>query len=145
METSKSFTFKTRRDQIEVYVERQTYDRGGLRIQLTDADGNPFAVASVAVSGVELEPDEIIVKDYSENEGMLDFLVDNNIVELTDLSVIVGHNMCKIAKVLPESDWAPVEYNQHFNINGMSIYAKDYYQAIDLYQLACDAEQQASW
>lgn len=145
METSKSFTFKTRRDQTEVYVERQTYDRGGLRIQLIDADGNPFAIASVAVSGVELEPDEIIVKDYSENEGMLDFLVDNNIVELTDLSVFVGPNMCKIAKVLPESDWQAVEYNQHFNINGMSIYAKDYYQAIDLYQLACDAEQEASW
>lgn len=145
METSKSFTFKTRHNQHDVYVERQTYDRGGLRIQLVDADGNPFAVASVAVAGVELEPDEIIVKDYSENEGMLEFLVENNIVEETDQSVIVGRAMCKIAKVLPESDWRPVEYNKHFNINGMSIYAKDYYQAIDLYQLACDAEQEASW
>lgn len=145
METSKLFTFKTRHDQHDVYVERQNYDRGGLRIQLVDADGNPFAVASVAVAGVELEPDEIIVKDYSENEGMLEFLVENNIVEETDQLVIVGRATCKIAKVLPESDWQPVEYNKHFNINGMSIYAKDYYQAIDLYQLACDAEQEASW
>lgn len=145
MENATLFTFKSRQFQEDVYVECQTGNNGALRIQLIDTYGNPFATASINVSGADLGQDEIIVKDYSENEGMLDFLIKNNIVSLTDRSVRVGNNTCHIVKVLPESDWTSVSYNKNFIINGMSIYAKDYYEALDIYQLARNAEEEPSW
>ena len=42
-------------------------------------DGFPFAKCTVNIPG--LEKDEVAIKDYSENEGMLDFLLSNSIVE----------------------------------------------------------------
>ena len=48
--------------------------------QLIDAeDGSPFATATLWVEG--LASDEVAIKNYSENLGMLTFLVTNKIVE----------------------------------------------------------------
>lgn len=49
-------------------------------ITLSDsADGFPFAKASTYLPG--LEKGEYAIKDYSENQGILNFLLENNIVE----------------------------------------------------------------
>lgn len=50
----------------------------GKRIQIVDEDGFPYATCTTYVDG--LAPDEIAVKNWSENEGMLDVLIANNIV-----------------------------------------------------------------
>ena len=47
--------------------------------------------------------------------------------------------LCPIVKLLPEEQWKARV--QHFNINGMSFQARDYYEALDLYELALQAEQ----
>lgn len=60
-------------------IDIDTYTNGGTAIRLIDADdGMPVATASVWIRG--LDEDEIAIKDYSENVGMLDTLVKSGIV-----------------------------------------------------------------
>lgn len=56
------------------------YHNGRTAIQLTDSvTHEPIAMASVNVD-TKLEDDEICIKDYSENEGMLSAMVNHGIV-----------------------------------------------------------------
>jgi len=64
-------------------LEWRRYTNGRPALLLIDSttDGEEVAVASVNLPDIELEPDEICIKDYSENEGMLSALVTAGIVE----------------------------------------------------------------
>jgi len=55
------------------------YTNGGTRIELRLPSGEPFAVATAWVPG--LEEDEVAVKNYSENAGVLQALIDGEVVE----------------------------------------------------------------
>lgn len=56
------------------------YTNGGTAIRLIDAnDGMPVATASVWIGN--LFADEIAIKDYSENEGMLEVMVNAGVVQ----------------------------------------------------------------
>lgn len=74
------------------------YSKGNLAIELYDLDdGFPFAKSTINLPG--LGKDEVAVKDYSENEGMLDFLVSNQIVHpphRTERSGFVTVPVCKL-------------------------------------------------
>lgn len=59
-------------------VARGKYRGGNISLQLIDADGMPFATATVWVEG--LAKDEVAIKDYSENAGMLSALLLSDIV-----------------------------------------------------------------
>jgi hypothetical protein len=57
------------------------YRNGAKAITLVSSkDGSPVAVATVNIEDYPLEDDEILVKDYSENEGMHQALLNANIV-----------------------------------------------------------------
>lgn len=58
----------------------RTYGNGRPAITLVEDDGLTFAVLSVNVPDVHLEPGEVIIKTYSEGEGMLEFLLHHKIV-----------------------------------------------------------------
>lgn len=63
-------------------VERASYGQSG-RIALPLyglEDGSPVAVATVNLPELALAPDEVLIKDYSENAGMLDLLVAAGVV-----------------------------------------------------------------
>ena len=59
-------------------------------LHLIDVNGEPVAVCSVNLDD-PLGENEIFIKDYSENEGMADFLVKEGIVELTGERVQTGY------------------------------------------------------
>ena len=63
-------------------VERATYghtDR--IALPLYDAtDGEPVAVATINLPELALAADEVVIKDYSENEGMLATLVAAGVI-----------------------------------------------------------------
>lgn len=45
-------------------------------------DGDPHTTCSVNIDTEEpLEEDVVLIKDYSENEGMMDFLLENRVIE----------------------------------------------------------------
>jgi len=50
-------------------------------IQLVDAeDGSPVAMATVNFPDEPLNDDEVLIKDYSENEGMYQALVNAKVI-----------------------------------------------------------------
>lgn len=77
-------------------TEWETYRNGKVALQLVatgeDPDthlGEPVATATINTDH-RLDPDEIIVKDYSENEGMVVALVAAGIVEPLFTPVFIG-------------------------------------------------------
>ena len=106
---------------ITVKVDRYLNNR--IALQLNDAiDGQPYAVATVNMPEVLLADNEVLIKDYSENEGMMDFLTKYNIVTPTQNGIQSGFVWLPVAIVNDESVWGEVpnpyslneepEYNQ---------------------------------
>lgn len=83
---------------LKVSISRNKYAKGGIALEMIDeSDGTRHAVCTVWIPG--LREDEVAVKDYSENAGVLDFLVKNLFVEKphrTEQSGFVTLHICKI-------------------------------------------------
>lgn len=57
------------------HLYRGAYSNGRVALQLRDAvTGDPIAICTVNLPEVDLEPSEVLIKDWSENEGMADAL-----------------------------------------------------------------------
>ena len=111
----KTFKFTPIESEISrnVTVALHKYENGRTAIQLNDAtDGHPYAVASVNMPDVLLDDNEVLIKDYSENLGILDFLIKNNIVTPTPNGVQSGFVWLPVAILNDESVWgdAPNAY-----------------------------------
>lgn len=77
------------------------YNNNRTAIQLIDAnDGQPIAVATVNIPDEKIKKDEVIIKDYSENEGMLDTLVKAGIVSKPIRMVKTGFSEVAVCKLL---------------------------------------------
>jgi hypothetical protein len=91
---------------IKVTLHFGVYGNGNTAIQIFDVeDGTPYATATVNVPG--LESDEVAIKNYSENLGMLTFLVTNKIVEPPHRTVDSGYvtiPVCKLTKNFPTNN-----------------------------------------
>jgi hypothetical protein len=71
----------------EIQVEK--YMHGGTVIVLVDADdGSTIAVATVNIDG--LGPNEVAIKNYSENEGIYDILIDAKVIKPMHREVTQG-------------------------------------------------------
>lgn len=130
----------------EVFIQKGKYSNGRTSLQLIDAsDGIPHSVATVNLPDVLLADNEVLIKDYSENDGMLDFLVNNNIVIPTDRGVQSGHVWIPVCVLNPESAWGKLdppaeEINTEngqsmWTINGYRIWARSYREAVNLLPL----------
>lgn len=75
------------------------YSNERAAIVLTDVeDGGQVATATVNIPEEKIEKDEIIVKDYSENKGMLNTLTDAGIVTKIVRYVRTGYVECPVCK-----------------------------------------------
>jgi hypothetical protein len=64
----------------EIDIKMSKYTNGQHRMDFIDIeDGFPVLVASVSIQE-NISSDEIAIKDYSENEGVLKFLMEKGIV-----------------------------------------------------------------
>jgi hypothetical protein len=83
-------------------VERASYghtDR--IALPLYDVhDGSPVAVATVHMPELALAADEVVIKDYSENEGMLSLLVAEGIVSPPLRAVQSGYVVLYVCRCL---------------------------------------------
>ena len=62
-------------------LEKKTYPNNRIALQLIDAeDGSPVAMVTVNLPDEQLNDDEVLIKDYSENEGMYQALVDAKVI-----------------------------------------------------------------
>ena len=89
------------------YVVWGRYPNGRLAIQLKDGyDGQLVAVATVNLpdSDAFLGPNQVFLKDWSENEGVIQALELAGIVKTTGEDVPTGFVRAKVADVLVEPD-----------------------------------------
>ena len=93
----------------ECEVIKQKYQNGRVALQLVaiaDDMGNevykgaPIAMATVNLPEIELKDDEVIIKDYSENEGMLEVLEKAGIVKFIGQHAKSGWVTVPICKLL---------------------------------------------
>jgi hypothetical protein len=145
----KTFKLNAHGNTYDVSVKLSKYDNDRTAIQLTDvSDGMPYATATVNMPNVLLEDNEVLVKDYSENEGMLEFLIRNNIVTPTMQGVHAGHVWLPVATVNDQSVWGKSRHENNqmspppdeIDINtGKSMWTiKDYRIWADTYEQALE-------
>ena len=76
---------------------------GNTAIVLKSLDDEPMYTATVNITGYPLDKDECFIKDYSENEGVLNTLIHAGIIKETDIRIKQGFvelTVCKILKGL---------------------------------------------
>ena len=79
-------------------------------IRLVDAeDGCPIATASVCID-YDFNNNETAIKNWSENEGMLEALVKNSVVKDTGKRVPCGFTEAAIVEILYPDTVDPAEY-----------------------------------
>jgi hypothetical protein len=83
----------------ECTIEWQEYAEGGVAMQLWCEEG-PMGKATVCVPGSGIAVDEVIIKDYAENQGMLKALVDAGVVSDTGKTVPCGYEVGHVCKLL---------------------------------------------
>jgi hypothetical protein len=99
----KTYELKTPHANYTVYlINAGSYANGRKAIRIVDAeDGAAVMTATVNVPDEHLESDEVVIKNYSENEGCLPFLITNGVV--SDVQRWVGHGMA-VVKLLINLD-----------------------------------------
>ena len=81
------------------------YGNGRPAIQLDNArNGEPFMVPSVNVVDADLKTGEIAIKNYAENEGILDVLVNAGIVSKPKYTVESGYVEIPVCDLLIKTD-----------------------------------------
>jgi hypothetical protein len=77
------------------------YGNGQTSIQLIDeADGCPFATATVCLEDDLMKEGEVAIKNYSENAGILDSLINAGLIEEPHAFVQSGFVKIPICKLL---------------------------------------------
>ena len=80
-------------------VQWGRYPNGRVAIQLVDEEG-PVATATVNVPEADLAADEVCIKDYGENAGVLDLLVLMDVVVPTGRRILTGFVDVPVARLL---------------------------------------------
>lgn len=72
-------TYKLRGELVSVSTKK--YGNNRPAIIITDSEGLPYMIATVNIPERVLEDNEVIIKDYSENEGIYQWLLEKNIIQ----------------------------------------------------------------
>ena len=96
-------------ENIPVTVNIRKYSNGRSAIELIEMDPaygpTPYMTATVNIPNVLLQDNEVLIKDYSENEGITNFLAKHNIVTPTNNWVKSGYVDVQVCVLNPESEW----------------------------------------
>ena len=71
-------------------------------IVIFSPSGDRLLTATINMPDVYLEPNEVIIKNYSENEGILESLINNGIVKLSGRLISTGFTNCEICTIIKE-------------------------------------------
>jgi hypothetical protein len=79
------------------------YLNGRPAIQLRSADKldpGPVLTATVNLPEIPIETDEVIIKDYSENEGILEVLIEAGIISEPNWTIKSDHVTFPVCRLL---------------------------------------------
>lgn len=97
----RTYNLKTKFTEAKVYLEWGYYgnDRKALTL-IGVEDDQPIVIPTVNIPDVQLYGNETIIKDYSENEGILNWLQKNEIVGPVKRYVTTGFVQCPVVDFL---------------------------------------------
>lgn len=78
---------------------KKRYENGQLAIYIHNEKGEQLTELSIKDDRVDLNEDEIILKDYSENSYIIDGMVNKEKLIPTDRYILVGNHLCPICRV----------------------------------------------
>lgn len=81
-------------------VQKRYYSNGRVALTLVDEEG-PVATATVNLPAVKLGPNQVAIKSYAENEGLLEALVAAGVVKPTGDKVRSGFVEVPICELQP--------------------------------------------
>ncbi len=96
MMTDNTVTFLNTRCRLQF----SRYANGRLAIQLHDDRGEPFATATINVPTMPLAEDQVLIKDYGENEGLLMALEEAGVVRTTGVRCRLGYVQADVCHLL---------------------------------------------
>lgn len=94
-------------DSLLCFLTKYSSDNSNALV-LNEEDMMPYATLTICVEGSNLKDDEVIVKNYSENEWVEEFLLKNSIITTHVRDVLTGFVRCPVYK-LNESLFEEVE------------------------------------
>lgn len=100
--TEKTVTFMDEVCTVKVH-EYATGGRKAIQLYIQKT-GEPMATATVNMPDYPLSLDEVIIKDYSENAGILDTLRASGIIGPVKQWVPVGFTTCPVCDILMDTD-----------------------------------------
>lgn len=77
--TMEIFTLKLPKGNYEVYPKFSRYPNGNTRLDLIESTGIPLCTATFN-GGLKLGESQLLIKDYHENKGMVQALVNASVV-----------------------------------------------------------------
>lgn len=82
-------------------IVKGVYSNGRTAMELVDAtDGEPVCTATVNIPETHIEKDEVIIKNYSENEGILDVLIEAGVISKPSRTIQTGYVEAHVCKLL---------------------------------------------
>jgi hypothetical protein len=81
-------------------VKRHFVNIGGMTVLLIDETNFPHLIVSLNPKTYILKPNEIIVKDFGDNQGIKDILISDGYLVQTGKWVEIKNELCEICKVL---------------------------------------------
>lgn len=82
----------------QMTVVKQTYLHGGICLSIIDEDGEVYAIATVNTD-FPLLPDQLVIKNYSENEGILEALIEGKVVKPLHRKIPLGYTSGDLVKL----------------------------------------------
>ena len=84
----------------KAYMMKRKYPNGRVALEFLDPeDGCPITVATVNLPNVHMDSDEVGIKHYSENQGILKEMIDQGIISTPvryEPSGFVDIPICKV-------------------------------------------------
>lgn len=82
------------------WLKVRRYSNGRIALTLVDQrDGEPVATATTNLPDEPLADDEVVIKDWSENTGMVTALVAAGVIEQPHRSVVTGFVKAPVARI----------------------------------------------
>lgn len=92
-------TYMYEGEEVNLSFSRYQWD-GSLALLLTDPEtGELIAVASVMAEDEVVDEGYVVIKSYSENEGMYEWLLKNNIIKKAERWIQLGFALCPVCEI----------------------------------------------
>lgn len=98
-------------------IDKKSYSNGRVALLIMNVDnGQRVMTATTNIPDFRFQGlddgTHVLIKDWSENEGILDSLIENEIVEYTGGLVATGFSEAKLCKLLESKKQPKIHFNQ---------------------------------